>query len=237
MATTKLTEQEKAKLTEQEKNQQERVEESVSSVQNFFDNNKKTIWSFLGAIVVVGLAILCWNKFYLQPKTKEAQAQMFPAETNFRNQEYDIALNGDGNVLGFKQIISEYGNKAGKSAYLYAGVCELQLGNYEEALTYLKKYKVSDEILAARALGCEGDAYVGLNKYQEALSCFQKAAAKSDNMFAAAYLLKAGVVAEELGDNAKALSFYKQIKDQYPQSLEGYDIDKYISRIENAPAN
>ena len=32
----------------------------------------------------------------------------------------------------------------------------------------------------------------------------------------------------------KALSYYKKIKDQYPQSMEGYDIDKYITRIENA---
>ena len=38
---------------------------------------------------------------------------------------------------------------------------------------------------------------------------------------------------EELGDNAKAPTFYKKIKDQYPQSVEGYDIDKYITRIEN----
>ncbi len=52
-------------------------------------------------------------------------------------------------------------------------------------------------------------------------------------MFSAAYLLKAGAVCEELGDNAKALSFYKEIKEKYPQSMEGYEIDKYISRIEN----
>ena len=52
-------------------------------------------------------------------------------------------------------------------------------------------------------------------------------------MFAAGYLLKAGVVAEKLGENAKALSFYEKIQDQYPQSMEAYDIDKYIGRIEN----
>lgn len=52
-------------------------------------------------------------------------------------------------------------------------------------------------------------------------------------MFAAGYLLKAGLVAERLGEDAKALSFYKTIKDKYPQSIEGYDIDKYIGRIEN----
>ena len=136
---------------------------------------------------------------------------MFPAEASFQAGEFELALNGDGNSLGFAQVIDEYGSKAGASAYLYAGVCELQLGNYENALNYLKKYNGKDAILAARALACQGDAYVGLEKYKDALSCFEKAAAKSDNIFSAAYLLKAGVVCEELGDNQKALSLYKQI--------------------------
>ena len=176
---------------------------------------------------------LDFYKFYYQPKTKEAAAQMFPAEANFRNGEYDLALNGDGNVLGFSQIIDDFGGKAGKDVYFYAGVCELQLGNYQEALNYLKKYNGKESILKARAIGCMGDAYVGLEKYNDALGCFDKAAATADNMFAATYLLKAGVVCEELGDNAKALTYYKTIKDKYPQSIEGYDIDKYITRIES----
>ena len=46
-------------------------------------------------------------------------------------------------------------------------------------------------------------------------------------------MLKAGVVCEQMGDNEKALTYYKAIKDKYPQSIEGYDIDKYISRIES----
>ena len=221
-------------LKEQEKLQQERVEQSVSAVEAFFNENKKTIWSVLAAIVVIGLAILAYQKFYVQPKKVEAQEQMFPAESAFRAQEYELALNGDGNNLGFAEIAKEYGTKAGKDVYMYAGICALNLGNFDEALSYLKKYNGKDEILAAKALACEGDAYVGLEKYQQALGCFEKAAAKIDNIFAAAYLLKAGVVCEELGNKTKALSYYKQIKDKYPQSMEGYDIDKYISRIENA---
>ncbi len=224
----------KANLKEQEKIQQELVEERVSKVEKFFNENQKLIWGCVGAVLAIGLLVLCYQKFYLQPKSAEAQEQMFPAEANFQAGEFELALNGDGNSLGFAQVIDEYGSKAGASAYLYAGVCELQLGNYENALNYLKKYNGKDAILAARALACQGDAYVGLEKYKDALSCFEKAAAKSDNIFSAAYLLKAGVVCEELGDNQKALSLYKQIKDKYPQSREGYDIDKYISRIENA---
>ena len=97
----------------------------------------------------------------------------------------------------------------------------------------LQSYKGKDAILAARATACIGDAYVGLENYEKALACFEKAAATIDNMFAAGYLLKAGAVAEKLGQNAKALGFYETIKDQYPQSIEAYDIDKYIGRIEN----
>ena len=156
---------------------------------------------------------------------------MAAAEQNFRAADYELALNGDGNTLGFVQIIDEYGKKAGKSVYFYAGVCELQLGEWEQAIKYLQAYNGKDAILAARATACIGDAYVGLEDYKKALGFFEKAA-EVDNMYAAGYLLKAGAVAEVLGDNAKALSFYKKIKDQYPQSMEAYDVDKYIGRIE-----
>lgn len=221
-------------LKDLEKAQQEKVEEKISSVEKFFNENKKMIWSVLSAIVVIGVAILLYNKLYVEPKTAEALQQMFPAEAQFAAREYETALNGDGNIMGFAEIAKEYGNKAGKAVYFYAGVCELQLGNFDSAVTYLKKYKGSDPILAAKALGCLGDAYVGLGDNNKALGFYDKAAASADNMFAASYLLKAGVVCEELGNNAKALDYYKKIKETYPQSLEGYDIDKYISRIENA---
>lgn len=218
-------------LKEQER--QEKVNETISRTDQFLRENKKTIYTILIALLVIGLGIVGYYKLYYQPKGEEATAQMYPAEAIFRNGEYDLALNGDGNVLGFSQIIDEYGAKGGKDVYFYAGVCELQLGNYQSAIDYLKKYKGKDAILSARATGCIGDAYVGLEKYNEALSYFEKAAGTADNIFAATYLLKAGVVCEELGNNGKALGFYNKIKDQYPQSMEGYDIDKYITRIES----
>lgn len=224
----------KVDLKKEEKLQDEKVEQRVSSVEKFFNENKVAIWSILGAIVVIGLIVLAYQKFYVQPKKAEAQEQMYPAENSFRSENYEVALKGDGNNLGFEEIIKEYGAKAGKDVYMYAGICELNLGNFDNAVSYLKKYNGKDEILAAKALACEGDAYVGLEKYNEALSCYDKAAAKIDNIFAAAYLLKAGIVCEELGQPEKALAYYKEIKDKYPSSMEGYDIDKYISRIENA---
>ena len=211
----------------------EAVVEAVSKTEKFFQENGKTLSIICAAFLVVCVAVFCWFKFAYQPKVAEAQGQMAYAEQNFRNADYEVALNGDGNSLGFVQIIDEYGKKAGKAVYFYAGVCELQLGEWEQAIKYLKAYNGKDTILSARAAACIGDAYVGLEDYKTALGYFEKAAAAADNVYTAGYLLKAGIVAEELGDNAKALEYYNVILDQYPQSMEAYDVDKYIGRIEN----
>ena len=210
----------------------EAVVEAVSKTEKFFNENGKLLSIIAAAIVVVAAGVFCFHKFVYQPAQAEAQGQMALAEANFRAGDYELALNGDGNVLGFAQIIDEYGSKAGKSVNFYAGVCELQLGNWDLAIKYLQSYNGKDAILKARALACIGDAYVGLENYEKALGYFEQAASVVENMFAAGYLLKAGVVAEKLGQNEKALGFYTQIKEQYPDSMEGYDIDKYIGRIE-----
>ena len=211
----------------------EAVVEAVSKTEKFFNENGKLLSIIAAAVVVVAAGIFCWYKFAYQPKVEEAQGQMGYAEQNFRAGNYETALNGDGNVLGFVQVMDEYGAKAGKSVYFYAGVCELQLGNWDAAIKYLNSYKGKDAILAARAAACIGDAYICLEDYSKALAQFEKAANMADNLFGAQYLVKAGVTAEKLGHDAKALEFYKKVKDQYPSSMEGYDVDKYIGRIEN----
>lgn len=210
---------------------QEKIEQTVSKTEQFYNENKKTIWSCFAAVVVIVLGILAYNQFYLKQKVAEAQEQAYPAEAAFRAGNFELALNGDGNNYGFAQVIDEYGTKAGKAMYLYAGICELELQDYDAAISYLKKYNGKDAILAARAQACLGDAYVGLQDYKTAVTYYDKAVAVSDNVFAAGYLLKAGIASEEMGDKEKALSYYETIKDKYPQSVEAYDIDKYINRI------
>lgn len=218
-------------VNNQKKDSKQGVGEAVSKTELFFKENAKVITYSLTGLVVVAAAIVLIFQFYIKPLKKEAVDQTFVAEQYFRADNYEAALNGDGNALGFAQIIDEYGSKAGEAVYFYAGVCEMKLGNAQNALDYLKKYKGSDEIIVARAQCCQGDAYAMLENYQQALVHYEKAAASADNIFTAGYLLKAGIVCEELGDNAKALKNYEIIKEKYPQTWEGYEIDKYISRI------
>lgn len=221
-----------AKEIEKKENAQA-VAEAVSKTDLFFRENKKILSICAAAVLIIAACAVLYQKFVWKPKKAEALEQMYPAQNAFDKGEYETALNGDGNILGFAEVAKEYGKKAGKAVNLYAGVCELQLGNYEQAISWLKKYNGKDNILAARALACIGDAYIGLGETAKAVPFFTKAAAKSGNMFSATYLLKAGVANEELGKDAEALKCYKEIKDRYPMSMEGMEIDKYISRIEN----
>lgn len=208
------------------------VAEAVSKTEVFFSSNKKIIITVISVIIIAAAGIFLYHKYGYQPARQEALAQMFPAEANFRNGEYELALNGDGNVLGFAQVIDLYGGKAGSAAYLYAGICELNLGNWNEAVSYLQSYKGRDKIMKARALSCLGDAYTGLNDYAKAASYYGKAVSVIDNPFAATYLMKAAAAYEALGDYAKALEAYQTVRNDYPMSVEAMDIDKYIARAE-----
>lgn len=217
--------------TKESKEKTEAVVEAVSKTDLFFKENRNLIIGVVAAAVLVAFGIFAYQKWYYQPKAREAQQQLYPSEMAFKAESWETALNGDGNNLGIAQVIEEYGKATPAAAWFEAGVCALQLGEYESAIDYLKKYKGKDAILKARAISCTGDAYVGLEDYAKALDCFVKAAGVIDNIYAAAYLLKAGVTAEQLGRNDEALKYYKTIKEEYPQSMEGYDIDKYITRL------
>lgn len=216
----------------QEEIRQENIEATVSSAQQFYNENKKTIWTVFTVIVVLGLGILGYYKFIWQPRVAEAMEQCYPCEKNFQQENWELALDGDDNTLGFAGVIDEYGSKAGSAVYLYAGICALRLERWEDAVDYLKKYDGKEPIMAARALGCLGDAYVGLADYRAAAAAFHQAAAKADNDFAASYLLKEGLALREEGENAAALKCFETIKDEYPMSIEAYDIDKYITSTE-----
>ncbi|MBP5228766.1 MAG: tetratricopeptide repeat protein [Bacteroidales bacterium] len=216
--------------TEREQN----VAEAVSKTELFFENNKKTIAYIVAGIIVVAALVFAWINLITIPKQKEAVDQLFTAERYFRTDSFNLALNGDGNALGFKQVIDKYGKKAGQAAYFDAGVCCLRLGDNDGAISYLKKYSTKDKIMQARAKACIGDAYVNKGDVKSAVSYFESAAATADNILAAGYLLKLGLCQEELGQPAEAVKAYQKIKDLYGNSPEGYEIDKYISRAEAA---
>ncbi|HNY04869.1 MAG TPA: tetratricopeptide repeat protein [Candidatus Egerieousia sp.] len=207
------------------------VGEALTRTEQFFEKYKKPMIYIIGGVIAVAALIAAYHYFIVVPRQKEAQNQMFVAERYFRLDSFNLALNGDGNALGFAKVEKEYGAKAGEAIYMYAGICEFQLGNYDKAISSLKKYKGNDKIMLGRATACIGDAYVNKGDNKTAVEYFKKAADISDNIFSAAYLMKAATSYEALNKKDDALKMYEKIKYSYPNSPEGVEVEKYISRI------
>jgi tetratricopeptide (TPR) repeat protein len=186
----------------------------------------------IGAIVIVVLIFFGFKRFYMAPKEQEAKEQMFMAERYFEQDSLNLALNGDGMYPGFLDIIDDYGmTKGANLSKYYAGVCYLRMGNFNEAVDYLKSFKAKDQILGPMAKGAIGDAYMELNNAAEAAGYYLEAAECRDNEFTTPlFLMKAGWTYEILKDYKKAQEIYERIKQNYPASNEAREIDKYIAR-------
>ena len=219
--------------TKQAEERLENVEEALSKTELWIEEHQKTLWGILIALLVVAFAIFGINR-YRQKRNETASKQIFNAEAAFEKENYDVALNGDGNNVGFLDIISNYGStKTGKLASYYAGICYMKQGNYNDAIEYLKKYSNNDQILSAMALGAIGDCYMELGNNAEAANYYGKAARKNPNNFTSPmFLSKEGMTYEIMGNYGKALEAYKSLKKDFPLSNEAFEISKNIANLE-----
>lgn len=208
------------------------VQETISKAERYIEENKKSLSIIIGAVIVLVGGYFAWTKLYLAPLEEEAQEQMFMAERYFEKDSIDKAINGDGQFLGFKDIIENYGlTPSGNLAHMYLGLCYLNKGQYEDAVSELKEYDGDDAILAPISIGAIGDAYAELGKNDEAIEHYMKASEMNNNNFTSPiYLMKAAIAYESQGKFAEALKIYEQLKTDYPEAREGRDVEKYISR-------
>lgn len=214
----------------------------LGGIEFFYEKNKKAIQYGGGAILAI-VALFSFYKFmWLPGQEKEAANEAFFAQTYFEKDSFNLALNGGANVqtadgpkvmLGFKDIADSYGStKTGQVANYYAGICLLRTGKFEEAIEYLEKYNGSDEMLAPVAIGAIGDANMELNKIDEAIKFYLKAADKSTNNFTTPiYLKKAAFAYEQKANYTEALATYERLKNEFGKSTEAREVEKYIARV------
>ncbi|OFX82286.1 MAG: hypothetical protein A2W99_09530 [Bacteroidetes bacterium GWF2_33_16] len=222
----------KKKLSNQD--QFESVENALSKTEHYIEENQKSLTIIILAIVIIIGGYLGYKRFVVVPQENEALAQMWMAEQYFARDSFNLALNGDGNYLGFLNIIDDYSiTKSANLASYYAGISYLHMGQYEKAIEYLKKFESKDKMIAPIAYGAIGDANMELNNTKEALTFYKKAANDFTNNFTTPlYLLKVGFVYEQMGDFEEAIKVYQRIQSEFPNSTEGRQIEKYIAQAE-----
>jgi tetratricopeptide (TPR) repeat protein len=212
------------------------IEETLSKTEQFIEENQKSLMTIIGAIVGIVALFSVYQNFYIEPMEKEAQAEMYMAELYFQKDSFNLALNGDGQYLGFLDIANDYSStNVGQLANYYAGLSYLHTADYDNAIEYLGDFSSDDIILSSLALGCIGDAYMELGDTDAALDAYADAVNNSANDFTAPrYMMKQAMIYTSIGDNNKALDLFKAIQSDYKTSREANGIEKYIARVENS---
>ena len=205
----------------QEELERDPLLETFSKAQSFYENNKtKVFGGILAVILVVGGAIGYY--YYSTAQAEKAQSLMADASIFYMNSDYQKALKGSEEdfTVGFEQIIDNYsGTDAGNLAHYYAAVCEYNLGNIEQAVTYIEDYDIPEGILGVGPISFQGVLMTDLGNHAEAAQLYVKAAEWDQNESTTPYnYLEAANAYYDAGNQSEAKKYAQLIIDEYSNS-------------------
>ena len=205
-------------------------EQQVTKTEAFFEKYQKAIIGGVVAVIVIIVGVILFNNYYLQPRADKASTELAKSPELFDQQQYDKAL------VGFQQVAADYSSTdAGNLAQLYIGICQANLGKWQEAVNALEQFSgKGDQMISPAAEGALGNAYANLNQLDKAVEHLKKAAKMADNnSLSPTFLIQAGEILESQGKKDEALKLYQEVKEKYFQSMQYQSIDKYIERASN----
>ena len=214
--------------------QQTPAEETLNKSEAFFLKYKNAIIGAVVALIVIIAGFLLYNTYVAKPNAEKANTALAKGQEYFANEMFEKALNGDSlGYAGFAKIASDFGGDAANLANLYAGLCNAQLGKWEEAAKYIEQFSgKGDQMISPAALGALGNVYAHLNQLDKAVSTLKEAADKADNnSLSPTFLIQAGEILGSQGKKAEALKLYQTIKEKYFNSMQYQTIDQYIERV------
>ena len=216
------------------------LDQGANKMEGWVARNQKAIFGIVGAIALVTIGYVGYNKLVVEPKNEEASNEMFQAQSYyndaFKNETdkqnlFNLALNGGEGKLGFLGIIENYkGTASANLAHYYAGTTYLNQGEFKKAIEQLEQYKLgSDVMIGSLTLGAIGDAFAELGQHADAIEYYKKAADHNKNDFSTPrFLYKAGISALEEGNKAEALKLFNEVKNNYSGSLEAGLVESLI---------
>jgi len=207
--------------------------DQINKTEEFLEENKNLVFSIGGVIAAIVAGYFFYN-YWLTDRNETAQNEMFQAVYYFEADSLDRALNGDGNNLGFLEILEDYSmTDAANLSNYYVGAIYLKKNEFISSVDYLEKFSSSDLLVQARAYSLIGDAYMEMENVEEAVSYYNKAAKYNSNEHTSpAYLIKAAVAYEVLEDYKSALDCYNTIVKKYVKSSEYQNARKHKARLE-----
>lgn len=207
--------------------------EAKESAQDFFERNQLLVLGVIGGLVLLIGGFFAYTNLYQVPRNENAMTQMYQAQFQFEQDSFAKALeNPGGGYDGFLDIIDNYGGtKAANTANYYAGVSYLRLARFDAAISYLKDFKAPNDVMSIMKSGALGDAYSEKGEFDQAINYYKKAAEGPENEFLTPYYMdKLAKLYERQENYDQAKKYFEIIKEKYPNSSVGREVEKYLTR-------
>lgn len=221
--------------------------DAIQRARGFWLNYSRPLIYAGSAIIVILAGWLVYKYMFKVPKEEKADDAVFVTQKYFsefsNSQDSDSAralqaakiLNGDGRNDGALRIINKYpGTPAANLCEYYAGACYLHLHQYAKAIKFLKDFDAGKATqIKSRAYGMIGDASAELNKNDDALDYYKKAASvdDKDEYTSSEFLFRAALFAQSTGKTKDAIELFKKIKEEYPLSDKASEVDRYLAKL------
>jgi tetratricopeptide (TPR) repeat protein len=185
----------------------ETLDANASKTEEFVANNQNIILSLIGAITVLVLGYLAYDSYVLTPKNETAVSELNQAQYYF-----NLAVNGEESKALYERAINGGDGKYGFLDIIenYSGTPAAGLAQYSTGMTYLNT-----------------------KQYEKAISYLEDFS--SDDVLLSALANGAlGDAHAQLGDNQKALKYYKAA---IKASDNGFTTPKYLFKAGLVGAN
>ena len=197
----------------------------IQKARGFWVNYNKPVMYISSAIIILLGGWFVYKYMFKLPKEDKANDAVFVTQkyfSDFSNAPSDSikinlaakCLNGDGANAGALKIINKFpGTAAANLCEYYAGACYLHLQQFDKAIKFLKDFDAGGATqIKSRAYGMIADASAELNKNDQALEYYKKAANvdDKDEYTSSEFLFRAALFAEATGKTKEAVELFKK---------------------------
>lgn len=216
------------KAPQEQQNAIDELNDQLTDISQKVQENQRIIYIAAGVVVFLAICWLIYIYGFRNPGIEKGNNEIGAADLELFQGNDSIAL------MQYENIADNYGYSAGNRAALQTAIILYQKEEYQKAIDYIKKYSADESFIGAAAYSLEGDCYVNLDQYDNAVKAFHKAISQSNDnpSYTPYFMLKLARVLNAQQKYGEELKIYEDIQAKYPSygDMYGIDIRKYLER-------
>lgn len=204
------------------------VNDSLTAMTQKVQDNKKIIMVCSLVVIAIATIVLAYVYFFRNPGVQKQNDRIGAADLQLAQGNDSTAM------VQYMALADEGSYDAANRAALQSAILLYQDGRYEDALKYVEKYSVKDEIIGAGAKSLKGDCLVNLDRLDEAVNSFKDAISTSNAnpAYTPFFMMKLARVYAAQKNYAEEAKVYEKILAEYPLygSAHNLDVEKLLDR-------